>query len=176
MTEESDSIEDWLELGDLSAIPDLDDKHRECEFFFGLLKAENNRNHFRWLVSAFLNAIYSYFETSALTAHFRFTHPETGDPIEDLEALAILRKYVRVFQNKSNPNYVKTGAVHPVVKEIYELRKISTHHFSLSIMEAGSELPRDFQFGSMRGSGVPALAQCQRAIELVRVVQAELDL
>lgn len=175
MQSDSDSFEDWLDYGDLSAVPDLDDKHLECEYFFELLSVEKDRNRFRWLVSAFLNAIYSYFETSALTAHFRFTHPETGEPIEDSESLEILRQYVRVFQNAKKPNYVKTSAVHPVVKEIYELRKVSTHHFSLSIMEAGSVLPRDFQFGDIRGKGVPAIAQCQRAIELVRVVQVELN-
>lgn len=175
MTEESVRYEDWIELVDLSSIPDPDDKYQECEFFFDLLETEKDRNHFRWLASAFLNAIYSYFETSALTAHFRFMHPEINEPIEDSEGLATLRKYVNVVQNNKNPKYVKTCAVHPIVKQIYELRKKCTHHFSLSIMEAGPQLPRDFLFGSIRGKGESALMQCQRAIELVRVVQKELD-
>jgi len=175
MPNNSDSVDDWFELIDLSAVPYLDDKHRECEFFFDLLSVEEDRSRFRWLVSAFLNAVYSYFETSALTAYFRFTHPETREPIEDSESLEILRKYVRVFQNAKNPNFVKTSAVHPVVREVYELRKTSTHHYSLSIMEVGPELPRDFQLGDLRGKGEPALQQCKRAIGLVRAVQVELN-
>ncbi len=175
MSEEIEFTGNWLEKLDLSAVPDLDDKHQECEFFFRILSAETDRNQFRWLVSAFLNSVYSYFETSALTAHFAFTHPVTAEPMEDPESLGILRKYVKFTQSKKNPNYVKTGAVHPVVEEVYELRKMSTHHFSHSIMSVGPVLPRDFHFGDMRGEGKPALEQCQRAIEVVREVQGRLS-
>ena len=175
MVEEIEYSGDWLECLDLAAVPDLDDKHQECEFFFKLLSVETDRNKFRWLVSAFLNAVYSYFETSSLTAHFAFTHPVTAEPMKDPEWLDILTEYVTFTQRKNDPNHVKTRAVHPVVKEVYELRKKSTHHFSHSIMAVGPVLPKDFQFGDMRGQGKPALEQCQRAIEIVREVQGRLS-
>lgn len=101
-------LNDWLSRCDIGAVPDLDDKVRECEFFFDALSAETNRNRFRWLVSAFLNAAYSFFESTALTAYFRFTDPESGEPYEDDEGLTVLRRHVKVFQNAKNPNFVKT--------------------------------------------------------------------
>ena len=87
--------DDWLDRLDIGAIPDLDDKVRECEFFFESLSAEIDRNRFRWLVSAFLNATYSFFESSALTAYFRFTDAD-GNSHPDHDGLAILRRNVRV--------------------------------------------------------------------------------
>ena len=165
---------DWLSRWDMAAIPDIDDKLQECEFFFGLLVDETDRSRFRWLVSAFLNAAYSFFETSALTAYFRFTDPETGKPHEDSEALAVLRKHVTVFRKPDNPNFVKTGALTPLTKQVYEFRKKSTHHFALSVMATGPSLPDDFHFGSMRGDGTAVMPICRETIDLVRAVHMEI--
>lgn len=74
-------LSDWLSRWDMDAVPDIDDKVSECEFFFDSLSSETNRNRFRWLVSAFLNAAYSFFESTALTAYFRYTDPENGEAL-----------------------------------------------------------------------------------------------
>ena len=112
------AIEDILDRLDLGAIADPGDKIRECEFFLGLASTETDRAKFRWLISAYLNAVYSYFETSALYASVAFTDPTTGDPIEDAESVEKLRNYVRVLQNQKNPYFVKTGGVHPVIARL----------------------------------------------------------
>jgi len=169
------SLSDILQRLDLEAIADSGDKVRECEYFLGLASAEADRTRFRWLVSAYLNAVYSYFETAALYASVAFTDPETGAPIEDAEAVETLRAYVRVDQNKKNPYYVKTGGLHPVVARLYEVRKAATHHFPLAIMVAGPNLPEDFQLGSMKCEGEPLLALCREALAVIRQVQAELE-
>ena len=62
-------IEDFLSRLDLGAIEDACNKIDECEFFLSLASQEANRMRFRWLISAFLNAAYSYFEMTALRAY-----------------------------------------------------------------------------------------------------------
>ena len=169
------AAEDILNRLDLSAIADPGDKVRECEFFLGLAESEADRTRFRWLISAYLNAVYSYFETSALYAAAAFIDPETGEPVEDSEAVEVLRKYVRVSQNEKRPYYVKTSGLHPAVARLYEVRKAATHHFPLSIMATGHNLPEDFHLGSMSGEGEPLLALCRDALAVIRQVQAELE-
>ncbi|MDD2685125.1 MAG: hypothetical protein PHY62_03090 [Gallionella sp.] len=167
--------EDWLSLLDLSAIADPDDKYLECEYFLSVAANEANRECFRWQISAFFNAAYSYFETSALSAYFSFTDPETGEPVEDAQALDVLRKYVKIFRNEKKPNFVKTAGFNPITERLYELRKANTHHVPMSIMAAGPSLPEDFHFGNMIGKGTPVLAFCRDAMALIRAVQQELD-
>ena len=92
--ESTNDAEDWLNLLDFAAIADPGDKVRECEYFLAAASEEKDRDRFRWQVSAFFNAAYSYFETSALYAYLSFTDPKTGEPVEDSVALEVLRKYV----------------------------------------------------------------------------------
>jgi len=172
---ETIDLNSWLSRWDIEAVPDLDDKVRECEFFFDSLSAETNRNKFRWLASAFLNAAYSFFESTALTAYFRYTDPESGEPYEDQEGLAVLRRHVKVAQSANNPNFVKTTGLTPITKQLYEFRKKSTHHFPLSIMATGPALPEDFHFGSMQNEGVPVMPLCREALALIRTVYAEIN-
>ena len=127
------------------------------------------------MVSAFLNAAYSFFESTALTTYFRFTDPESGQPYEDHEGLAVLRRHVKVFQNAKNPNFVKTAGLTPITTQLYEFRKKSTHHFPLSIMATNSTLPEGFHFGSMRGQGTPVMPLCREALTLIRAVYAEIN-
>jgi hypothetical protein len=170
------SLDDILERLDISAIADRNDKVHECEFFLALASSESNRERFRWLISAYLNAVYSFFETSALYASVAFTDMKTGDPIEDSEAIELLRRYVGVKQpRKNDPYYVKTSGLHPVIAQLYEVRKAATHHMPLSIMESGSNLPEDFHLGSMRGDGQPLLSLCRDALAIIKDVQVELD-
>lgn len=167
-------FEDWLDRWDIQAVPDFDDKLRECEFFFELLSKETDRNKFRWLLSGFLNAAYSFFESSALTAHFRYTDSD-GEPYEDGEGISILRRHVKVEQNKKNRNFVKTAGLTPLTRQLYEVRKKCTHHFPLSIMVTGSSLPENFHLGSMKGEGVPAMPFCRDVLQLIQSVFAEIN-
>ena len=109
--------EDWLNLLDFDAIADPSDKTTECEYFLELATQENDKDKFRWLISAFFGAAYSFFEINALRAYQSFHNPETGDPIENEEALEILCRYVRVSQDVKRPTYVKTAGQHEITNE-----------------------------------------------------------
>jgi hypothetical protein len=167
--------EDWLSLLDLSAVADPGDKVRECEYFLALAEAERDRERFRWLISAFFGGAYSFFETSALYAYAALTAPDTGEPLADFDAVAILEKYVGIRQSDKDPYFVKTSGRHEITKRLYDLRKSSTHHVPLSIMVTGPSLPADFQFGSSVGAGTPALEFCRSLMQLIRQVQHELN-
>lgn len=110
----------------MQAVPDFDDKLLECEFFFELLSKETDRSKFRWLLSGFFNATYSFFESSALTAHFRYTDSD-GEQYEDEEGLSILQRHIKADQSKKNPTFVKTAGLTPLTTQLYEIRKKSTH-------------------------------------------------
>ena len=166
--------DDWLAQLDFEAVADPDDKLSECEFFFGLMSAEVDRERFRWLASAFLNAAYSFFESSALMAFLRFTDKE-GEPIADHHALDVLGRYVNVERRGRRRDFVKTTPLHPLTEQLYQFRRKTTHHYSLSVMIAGPSLPADFHFGSTRRQGVPVIKLCGDVIELVRRVQQEID-
>ena len=169
-------FDDWLNLLDMDAIADVSDKVAECEYFLFLAAQEKDRDKFRWLISAFFGAAYSFFEIQALRAYHDFHNPQTGDPIENDEALASLRRYVRVVvQDVKRPNYVKTSGQHDITKQLYELRKGNTHHYPLSITTTSQELPEGFQFGNLSGKGVPALAFCREAMLLIQEVERELQ-
>ncbi|MCW2763267.1 MAG: hypothetical protein JWR85_3468 [Marmoricola sp.] len=167
--------DEFLAKLDLSAIADPGDKVRECEFFIGLASIEASRERFRWLITAFLNAVYSFFETSALYANAAFTHPETGEPIADDEALEKLRAYVMVFTKAKNPYFVKTAGLNAGVQRLYKVRAAAAHHFPLSIMAAGPNLPEDYHFGSLRGEGEPILEFCREALEVVKRLDKDLN-
>jgi hypothetical protein len=167
--------EDWLNLLDFDAIADPSDKSSECEYFLYLATQENNKDKFRWLISAFFGAAYSYFEINAIRAYQSFHNPKTGDPIENEEALGTLRRYVRVSQDSNRPTYVKTAGLHEITKKLYDLRKGNTHHYPLSIMTSGQLVPEDFHFGSLSGKGIPALAFCRQVMSLIHEVENELQ-
>jgi hypothetical protein len=175
MKESSFDVDDFLSRIDLGAIEDASNKVAECKYFLELASSEKNRAKFRWLISAFLNAAYSFFEMSAMRAHSAFTHPETGDTFEDDEALEILQRYVGISQDKNRPSYIKTWGEHVITKRLYEFRRGNTHHFPLSIMEAGKNLPEDFHFGNMKGEGESVLQLCNQAMQLIHQAQSELN-
>jgi hypothetical protein len=168
------AFEDWLNRWDMPSIPDFDDKIRECNFFFDLLSVEADRSRFRWLLSGFLNAVYSFFESSALTAHFRYTDSR-GETYEDDDGLAVLRRHVKVEQNKNNLNFVKTSGLTSLTKQIYEIRRKNTHYFPISIMATGPSLPEDFHVGNMQGELIPAVSLCREALKLVQSIYAEVN-
>lgn len=167
-------INDFFSRFDMEAIEDVGSKIAECEYFLGLASSEADRSHFRWLVSAFLNAAYSYFEMSALHAYFAFTNQD-GNSFPDDGAIDVLRGHVRVMRNEKRPDFVKTAGLSALTTKLYEIRKGNTHHFPLSIMAKGPDLPNDFQFGSMRGTGEPIMPFCRDVMRLIHSVQQELD-
>lgn len=169
------AFDEWLNRWDMEAVPNFDDKVKECEFFFESLSAETNRNRFRWFVSAFMNAAYSFFESSAVTAYFRFTDSH-GNPQEDHEGLSVLGQHVRVFRNEKKPNFVKTAGLTPLTTQLYDFRKKNTHHYALSIMAVGTSLPEDFHFGNMRGEGTLVLPLCREVIQLIRAVHLDINI
>ncbi|TXG99901.1 MAG: hypothetical protein E6R08_00270 [Nevskiaceae bacterium] len=168
----SSAFDRYLDRLDLAAIESARDKVEECRFFLGLASIETDRARFRWMLSAFLNAAYSYFEMAALEAHFRFCDPD-GNPFADEQTLATLEQHVKV--DKDRRDRVKTIAVSPLAQQLFNIRKGNTHHFPLSIMEAGPALPEGFEIGRFRGEGVPALAFAREAMALVEQVQREID-
>lgn len=172
---DKDDFDDLLKRLDLSAIADPGDKVRECEFFLGLATAEADRERFRWLITAYLNAVYSYFETRALYAHLAIT-TEDGEQIADDEAVDKLRAFVEVStRNTKNGLRVDTAGLDPVLKHLYKIRAAATHHFPLSIMAASPNLPEDYHFGRMLGEGEPILALCRDALEVVKRAERDLD-
>jgi hypothetical protein len=175
MPQFTDTSLDIVDRLDLDAIAEPGDKMRECEFFLGLASVEADRTRFRWLVSAYLNAVYSYFETTALYFSVAFTDPQTGERIAETETVNKLRTYVHVTQRPNRPYYVKTGGLHPVITRLYAVRNAATHHFPLAIMATGPNLPDDFQLGSLKGDGEPLLALCREALDVIKQVQGEID-
>ena len=160
---------------DLSAVVLPDDKLRECDYFYGLLLQEKDRDRFRWLLGAFLNACYGYLEYKAAYFHYAFCDPETGDPVEDWQGLETLRKYIRVFQVKNKAGYIKTSGMSELMLKLYKFRAISTHDGGVGIMQVGSNLPSDFQIGVHLSQGVPAIAFCKEVRAFFVTLESELN-
>src|SRR6266480_1385369 len=148
---------EWFNLLDFDAIALPSDKLDECRFFLDLIEKEVDAQRFRWLISAFFGAAYSYFEILALHAYESFADPESGESIADYDALEVLRRYVVIVQDAKRPSFVKTAGRHPITKQLYELRKKNTHHAPLSILKTTKELPVGFHFGYLKGQGIAAL-------------------
>jgi len=170
MNEEPDTMREWLELIDMSSIALPDDKLSECQFFLSLASAEKDRDKFRWSISAFFNAAYSFFEIAALDAHYRYYDPDTDKYIEDNDSLKILREHVGVDQNQKKTKYVKTWGLSNLTKELYELRKGNTHHSPMTITQCSEDLPEGYNFGYIKNEGIPALKFCREVMELIETI------
>lgn len=173
MFEESN---DWLNLVDLDAIADPNDKVAECQYFLSLAERERDIQRFRWLISAFFGAAYSYFEISALRIFDGVTDAESGEPIEHTDARTVLEKYVSVrCEKRKHGIYVKTTRNHPITKELYELRNRNTHNYPLSIMVTSDSLPEGFHFGNLSGQGKPALVFCRATMMVIAEIERGLQ-
>jgi hypothetical protein len=159
---------------DFSAIAEPTDKLAEADFFLDLARKEPDRLRFRWLISAYLNAAYSYFDTAALHACNAFSSEDGGTYADD-QAVVVLGKYINIKQNTKNSFRVHTQGENDLVKVLYELRKNNTHYFPMAIMEGGPLLPDDYHFGHERGKGKPILKLCSDILELLHQVQRDLD-
>jgi len=168
-------LSEYLDDIDLDSIALPDDKFNECHFFFELLSRESRKSRFRWLLSAFLGACYSYLEIKAASLYFALNDPETGDPVEDYESLEMLRKYVRVFQDKKNYSFIKTSALHRLIKQLYRIRNANTHNYALSIIGEEFGSPADFKIGYKKSAAVPALQFCREILALFSQINEEID-
>lgn len=176
-------VAEWIYSVDVNAIADPLDKIAECQYFLDLASNELNVQRFRWQISAFLGASYSFFEISACSAYIAITDPQTGESVRNADAIETLEHYVTVNQNPKKGNRVDTGAIHKetqaaiheVTKQLYELRTENTHHYPLSIMNKGTGLPEAFHFGHDVRNNSPALAFCRSVMSLIQQVQKELD-
>jgi len=160
---------------DLSAVVLPDDKLRECDFFYELMLHQTDRDKFRWVIGAFLNACYGYLEYKAAYFHYAYCDPETGETVEDWESLETLRKYIRIFQNKNKSGFVKTSGLSELMSKLYKFRAISTHDGGIEILKVGENLPADFHIGKYIGKGVPAIAFCSEIIQFFRSIESELN-
>jgi hypothetical protein len=168
------SIDEILSV-DLSAIAPPDDKIAECHYFLALAEQEPDREKFRWLISAFLNAVYSYFEIKALAAYEAYSHGETGEYIANEGALVVLRQYLQIKQVKNKSSFVKTSGFNRVCEEIYEIRKQNTHHYPLSILQTQGELPEAYTFGCTPSNAIPALRLCRNIMSIIENLETELN-
>ena len=168
---------EWgIHLIDFSSMAPRSDKMAESDYFLSLLRAETARDRFRWLLAAFLNAAYSYFETAALRA-YAATTDEDGSPVADDDALSIIGQYVRVQPGSSkNPYFLKTSGLHPLVCDLYEIRKKCVHYFPIDVMIVGERLPEGFHIGNKRGSGRPAIVFCSEVMALIQGLEQELSI
>ena len=167
-------LRDILKDLDLSAVVLPDDKLKECQYFYNLLELEFDRDKFRWLLGAFLNACYGHLEFKAAYLYYSFADPETGEPVEDWEALEILRNYVRVFQQKRS-GFIKTSGLSELTEKLYKFRNRSTHDGGIEIMQVGNCLPSDFHIGSHTGQGTPALEFCKDILEFFSELETEIN-
>lgn len=158
---------------DMAAVPLPDDKFKECQYFLALAERAEDRDEFRWLVSAFLGAAYSYLETKAQNLCNRYYDESSDAMIPDEDALIVLRKHVRVFQDKKNPSYVKTSGKGQLLKQLYEHRKENIHNYSLPIMKISASVPEGYGLGLHPDKAIPALNFCREVIDLFRDLEAE---
>ena len=163
-----------LSRWDFEAIVDQTDKLNEARYFLDIARQQTDRRQFRWLVSAFFNAAYSYFDTAALHA-CHMSCGEDGETEPDPQALQILRKYIKIDPEKNNRFKVHTQPVHNLVKDLYMHRKNNTHYFPMSIMQTGPS-PEHFHLGSEREKGIPLIQLCGEIMDLIVQVQNELDM
>lgn len=158
---------------DMAAVPLPDDKRNECKYFLSLAERVKDRDEFRWLLSAFLGAAYSYIEIKAQSLCNRYYDEHTDAMYPDENGLEVLRRHVRVFQNKKNPNYVKTSGKSQLLKQLYEHRKENTHNYSLPITKMNSSVPESFGIGLHPDKAVPALQLCRDVLELFHDLEDE---
>ncbi|GEM_PF-1486884 len=171
---------DEIMSADMLALASPRDKIEECAFFLELASRESNRSRFRWLMSAYLNAVYSYFEIKALAAHTAYPNPEINEYTEDQDMLSVLLKYIKISQQNRNPSFVKTSALDTsafgeCLKTFYELRKQNTHHYPLAITKSSPVLPEGYHFGYLKSKGIPALEFCREVMSLIEQIEKELN-
>lgn len=160
----TDLRDDLIDI-DCSAVPLLNDKIKECHFFYELLSNECDRNRFRWLLGAFLNSCYGYLEDKASYLHYGYCDPCSGEPIEDEQGLEDLRKHVKIVKNKKS-GFIKTASFSELMKLLYKYRNIGTHDGGVGVLTVGENLPTDFHVGIRKSEGIPALELCKEILSL----------
>ena len=132
--------------------------------YYNLLNLQPKSYHF-----------YSFLEIKAKSLYFAFNDPETGEQYEDENSLEVLRRYVRAFQIKNKPTFVKTSGLNELTKTLYKIRNENTHDYALSIMCQGENNPEKFLIGHTHGEGIPALNLCREILALFEQINLEVD-
>lgn len=169
------SLEQCLADIDIDSIAPPDDKHEECKYFYNLLLVENERDKFRWLLSAFLGACYSFLEIKAKGMYHAYNDFETGEPVEDEQALDVLHQYVTTSQRKKDSSFVSTKGLHELTKKLYEIRHNNTHHYALSVIGGNVSYSEEFLIGYEKSKAVPALKFCREVLSLFDAINEQLD-
>ncbi len=166
--------DEWLNIR-VDDIPDPLDKCLECRYFFQLLEGESNQNNFRWLMSAFVSAAYSFFETVNFSAYKRYPDEISSVNTGCEEVLNVINKYVISKNNGKGDRRFTTSAISPLLKQLYALRNSNIHRSAFLIKTNGSDLPNDFMFGFIMDSDVPALAFCKKVVALIDDISRNLQ-
>ncbi|SFU62923.1 hypothetical protein [Nitrosospira multiformis] len=151
---------------DIVGIPSAWDTFQKCEYFLNLASSEVNTPQFSWLISAFLEAAYSYFDVLAIGAMNSFTDGYTGGTWQDEELYFKILGSV-VYIGSEGPFRVKTS-IAPysplIVRHLFKFHEDYTYHYPLAILKAGPNLPEEFRFGGSIRNGVPALEFCRKVL------------
>lgn len=163
----------WLDIK-LDDIPDPLDKLLECKYFFRLLEVEVERDNFRWLMSAFLSAAYSFFETANFYAQKRYSDEVSSVDVGCEEMLGILKNYVFLREKGKGDKRFSTSGMMPLIKQLYDLRHLNTHRSAFSIKTNGVNLPGDFVIGFVASDDVSAIEFCKKIITIMENVSDRL--
>ena len=147
---------------DIVGIPDTWDTLEKCEYFLKLASREVKTPQFSWLISAFLEAAYSFFNVFAIRAMHWLVDCD-GQTWQDDEAFEELSCIVRI---DSKGPFGVTTSLAPysplIVRHLYKFHERYTQHFPLAILTGGPKMPEDFRFGgfhSKRVSGTRILSK-----------------
>lgn len=166
MEKQKTDSEEWLNIR-VDDIPDPLDKCLECRYFLQLLEGASDQNIFRWLTSAFVSSAYSFFETVNFSAYKRYSDEISSINAGCEETLNIINEYVMSKNNGKGDRGFTTSAISPLLKQLYALRNSNIHRSAFLIKTNGGDLPKDFMFGFITDSDVPALAFCKKVVALI---------
>jgi hypothetical protein len=174
MEKQKTDSDEWLNIR-VDDIPDPLDKCLECRYFLQLLERESDQKNFRWLISAFISAAYSFFETANFSANKRYPDEALSQHAGCEESFNVIKKYVISKNNGKGDRGFTTSATAPLLKQLYALRNSNTHRSAFLIKTNGGDLPNDFMFGFLTDSDVPALAFCKEVVALIDCISEQLQ-
>ena len=116
-------------------IPVPDDKLDECQFFMSQMESTTEASKMRWLLSAYLNACYSFFEIKVNYSYFNPNFPK------DEFSLAELSNFIdhKANPTKNIPKKTQTFGKDERVKLLYELRHENTHNSPMLVLTKNNE-------------------------------------
>lgn len=169
-------IDRILDFTDLSAFPDLNDKARECNYFLSLAAASINKDHFRWAISAFLTASYSYFEVLALKAFKDCELLAEGRYLINDCVLDVLNQFVTFKESTKKPMHLHKKIHCETMKRLKELRNQNAHHLPLRIRCDEAQFnPSMCNFGYMKDESDNVLVFCGKVMKIIDDIEAQVN-